>query len=280
VEYHKRFDDRVSIARYKYKSGHFGEFRIGMASLVEPWYYRNSNFQNWCTTQNSDMFTYIGCHYVDQVHMITGLLPVQVSVYGIIESYPNGNKGYLWTDGRVIWENDACLSVINGMGYPNAGPGGNSQGMWLFTQGIKDGGLIFHDDQYRGVKHSYIEKSTAPGETYYNEPSPDYFQLIERGQDGLIPVGYGYTSIEALVQAVLRVNGSHEEGENDENLKNRQKTIKTIDKEGFIATPANSYYNELVIEAARLSIQNGGRDVVIEYDASPRVRFKESSEYN
>src|SRR5260370_36442574 len=83
VEYHKRFDDRSLMARRKYREGLFGEFRLGAACLMEKWYYRHSNFQNWCTTENSDAFTYIGCHYVDLVHFITGLLPTRVIVYGI-----------------------------------------------------------------------------------------------------------------------------------------------------------------------------------------------------
>ncbi len=274
VEYHKRFDDRVGMARLKYRAGDFGEFRLGTATLIEPWYYRDSNFQNWCTVENSDMFTYIGCHYIDQVHMITGLLPVRISVYGIVEEYPNGNKGYLWTDARVIWENGACLTVLNGMGYPNVGPGGNSQGLWMFMQGKNDGGLLFHDDQYRGVKHSYITKSDEPGATYYNEPSPDYFKLIERGGRGLTPVGYGYRSIEGIVNSIFRVEEHARSFQGEENLKKRREMIKTIDDEGIIATPANSSFNELVIEAGRLSLLNDGRDVIIEYGEKPTVRFK------
>jgi D-galacturonate reductase len=274
IEYHKRFDDRVAITRQKYRDGYFGEFRLGMATLIEPWYYRDSNFQNWCTTENSDMFTYIGCHYVDQVHMITGLLPTQVSVYGSVEKYPNGNKGYLWTNARILWENGASLAVLNGMGYPNVGAGGNSQGIWLFTQGEKEGGIMFHDDQYRGIKHSYIKKGDDPGESFYNEPSPDYFKLINRGGEGLTPVGYGYRSIEGIVQAINRV-----ESKGNTDLDQRQKMIKRIDAEGIIATPANSAFNELVVEAGRMSILSGGRDVKIEYGDKPHVRFKELSEY-
>jgi len=280
TEYHKRFDDRVGIARMKYHNGDFGEFRLGVASLIEPWYYRDSNFQNWCTTENSDMFTYIGCHYVDQVHMITGLLPVQVSVYGSVEKYPNGNKGYLWTTARIIWDNDACLTVLNGMGYPNVGPGGNSQGIWLFTQGEHDGGLLFHDDQYRGVKHCYVKKGDDSGETFYNEPSPDYFKLIERGGKGLTPVGYGYRSFEALVEAVHRVESHALHYNGTAALKKRQEMLKIIDEEGIIATPANSSYNELVIEAGRMSILSGGLDVIVEYGESPHIHFKDISEYN
>lgn len=272
VEYHKRFDDRAMIARRRYRNGEFGEFKIGQAHLVEPWYYRHSNFQNWCTVKNSDAFSYVACHYIDLVSYITGLLPVEVSVYGIPEKYPNGNDGFLWTDGRVLWNNGACLDVVNGFGYPDAGPGGNTQGIVMHMQGKNDGGLISHSDQFRGVKHSVLDKGNDPDDKFYYETNPDYFQMVYRGGDGMTPVGYGYRSIEANCNAVVRVN---EAG----SVNNRKKTIKEIDKEGIVATPANSFYNELVMEAGRLSILNSGRDVVIEYGKNPKVRFKEVSEY-
>ena len=122
IEYHKRFDDRSLMARRKYRAGLFGEFKLGTACLLEKWYYRHSNFQNWMTTENSDAFTYIGCHYVDLVHFITGLLPVAVSVYGIPDSFPQRQGGFLWTDARVIWNNGACLNVQNALGFPDCGP--------------------------------------------------------------------------------------------------------------------------------------------------------------
>jgi predicted dehydrogenase len=243
VEYHKRFDDRSLMARRAYREGHCGEFRLGTACLLEKWYYRRSNFQNWMTAENSDAFTYIGCHYVDLVHFITGLLPVSVSVYGILERFPNLSQGYLWTDARVIWNNGACLNVQNALGFPDAAPGTNTQGMTLYCQDDFEGGLISHSDQYRGLKHSY----TKP--VAYLEPSPDYFQYVDLGGPGLVPVGYGYRSIEAIVNAAIRVN---REG---------PAALEEIDRAGIIATPANSSYNERVIEAARESILNGGRQV-------------------
>jgi hypothetical protein len=38
--------------------------------------------------------------------------------------------------------------------------------------------------------------------------------------------------------------------------------------DGVMATPANSRYTELVMEAGRLSILNGAREAVIDYDAA------------
>jgi predicted dehydrogenase len=243
VEYHKRFDDRSLMARRAYRDGRFGEFRLGTACLLEKWYYRDSNFQNWMTAENSDAFTYIGCHYVDLVHFITGLEPRSVSVYGILDRFPNGREGYLWTDARVIWSNGACLNVQNALGFPDAAPGSNTQGLTIYCTGAGEGAWLEHSDQYRGLRYCY----TAPAA--FAEPSPDYFQYVDLGGPGLTPVGYGYRSIEAIVTAAIRVN---EEG---------PQVLEEIDRAGIIATPANSSYNERVIEAARESIQSGGREV-------------------
>jgi predicted dehydrogenase len=244
VEYHKRFDDRSRMARRAYRAGRFGEFRLGTACLLEKWYYRHSNFQNWMTAENSDAFTYIGCHYVDLVHFITGLTPAAVSVYGIRDRFPNGREGYLWTDARVIWSNGACLNVQNALGFPDAAPGSNTQGLIMYCSGGDEGAWLEHSDQYRGLRYCY----TAPAA--FAEPSPDYFQYVETGGPGLTPVGYGYRSIEAIVLAAIAVESA-------------ERTLAEIDRAGIIATPANSSYNEKVIEAARESIQNGGKEVRI-----------------
>jgi predicted dehydrogenase len=259
VEYHKRLDDRSLMARRKYRAGEFGEFRLGSACLMEKWYYRHSNFQNWCTSENSDAFTYIGCHYVDLVHFITGLLPTSVSVYGVKDQYPNGKDGFLWTDARVVWTNGACLNVQNSLSFPDAAPGTNTQGLTIYCTGKTNGALIRHSDQYRGVEHVYTTRPQAPGGTLYAEPSPDYFQYVDLGHGGLTPVGYGYRSIEYLFRCCLRV----------ECTPDRRQAIRDIDREGIAATPANSRYNEQVVEAARQSILSGGGAVTIGSHAKP-----------
>jgi len=259
IEYHKRFDDRSLMARRKYRDGQFGEFRLGTACLLEKWYYRHSNFQNWMTVENSDAFTYIGCHYVDLVAFITGLLPVAVSLYGVVDKFPNGRDGYLWTDARVIWNNGACLNVQNALGFPDQAPGSNIQGMTLYCRSGDDGTLISHSDQYRGLKYSYTSKSGDPGATVYAEPSPDYFQYLDLGGPGLVPAGYGYRSVAHIIGECIRVEA--EGGD----LAGRQKLLREIDAAGVMATPANSSYNERVIEAGRKSIVERGREVEIQY---------------
>lgn len=267
IEYHKRYDDKNWLARKKYRAGDFGEFKLGHARLHEKWWYRDSNFQNWCTTEETDFFTYIGCHYVDLVAFITGLKPVAVSVHGIEDSFPNGNIGYLYTDARVIWENGAVLNVQNGIAYPNQATAGNDQGMRLYTKDDATGvgGFIDHSDNIRGADYCAIHPGADVGDNAHHQVNPDYFQMLERPDgDGLRPVGYGFRAIEQLVDSTRTVIAAGE---------SRSDVLKAIDSAGWHATPANSSYNELVVEAGRMSILNGGRRVNISYDPQPGVAF-------
>jgi hypothetical protein len=144
----------------------------------------------------------------------------------------------------------------------------------MYCRGEGKSGMLVHNDQYRGIEHCYVEKGSEPGDTYYAEPSPDYFKYVELGGEGLTPVGYGYRSIEYIVKNICKcIDTSAGVGEKQA-LARRQKLIRQFDDEGIMATPANSSYNELVTEAARLSIRNGGRDVEITYGKNARVDFR------
>jgi D-galacturonate reductase len=271
VEYHKRFDRRSLLARRQYRAGHFGEFRMGEAKLVEPYYYRSSNFQNWFTCEQTDPFVYVGCHYVDLVYFITGLRPVEVSVAGIKGRFPNGNEGYMWANGRVRFENGALLSVTNGLGYPDLGAGSNEQCLTMFCEGEGRSGLIKHNDQFRGVTHGYLEPLGAGG-SYFNFINPDFYRLVPREGEGAMPVGYGYDSVAAIIGRIRDLEEASAGVPPAAALKRRQELIRETDARGVIATPANSSINELVVEAARLSILADGRPARILYEgAHPRV---------
>jgi D-galacturonate reductase len=273
VEYHKRFDRRSLVARRDYRMGRFGRFMMGEAKLIEPYYYRRSNFQNWFTTANTDPFTYIGCHYVDLVYFITGLRPVEVSVAGVKGRFPNGNEGFLWSLGRVRWENGALLSVANGLGYPDLAAGSNDQGMLLYCEGEGGTGMIRHDDQDRGVDYAYLE-GIGPGGSHFNYVSPDYMRLVPWQGEGLRPVGYGYDSIEAIVEAARGVEAAGAGLPDDQALAARRAAARAVDEAGIIATPSNSDVNELVVEAARMSILADGRPAAISHGPVPRVELR------
>jgi len=270
IEYHKRFDYRSLIAKRSYERGDFGEFIMGEAKMIEPYFYRFSNFQRWFTADKTDPFVYVGCHYVDLVYFITGLKPVEVSVSGVKGKFPNGNKGYLWANGRVRYENGALLSVIDGLGYPDAGAGNNEQCLIMFCEGNGKTGMIKHNDQFRGVSHCYLEGLGCAG-SQFNYVNPDFCRLVPWEGPGYRPVGYGFDSVAAIVNTIHRIENEVASFSKDESLKKRRQTIKDVDKKGIIATPANSYVNELVIEAARMSILNDGDAVKIIYKDKPHI---------
>jgi predicted dehydrogenase len=272
VEYHKRFDRRSLMARKNYLSGDLGEFVIGEAKMIEPYYYRFSNFQNWFTTDFTDPFVYVGSHYVDQVYFITGLKPVEVSVSGVKGKFPNGNEAYMWANGRVRFENGALLSVTAGLGYPDEGAGPNEQGLSMFFEGSEKGAIFKHNDQFRGVEYSFI-KGRGPANKRFHYINPDFFQLIPWEGEGDKPIGYGPDSVMIHIKYMSQIEARvDKDPHNDHSL--RLKAIEAADKKGLMATPQNSYINELVHEAARLSIINDGDIALITYEPEPCVRLK------
>jgi len=274
IEYHKRFDRRALVARRQYAAGHFGEFRIGEAKMIEPYYYRHSNFQNWFTCDKTDPFVYVGCHYVDLVYFITGLRPTSLSVSGVKGRFPNGREGYLWSNARIRYENGALLSVTDGLGYPDDAAGSNDQGLLLYCEGPNSSGMIQHDDQDRGVRHSYLEGIGCAG-SKYNYVSPDFYRLVPwEGGEGSKPVGYGFDSVAANIEAMTRIETETTGMSEPEALTRRRSMIEEISKKGILATPANSSINELVVEAARLSILNEGAWAEIGYDPAPHVTLR------
>ncbi len=264
VEYHKRFDRRALLARKHYRSGDFGDFALGEAKLIEPYFYRHSNFQNWFTCENTDPFVYVGCHYVDLACFITGLRPVEVSVSGRKGRFPNGREGYLWSNGRVTFENGGILSVNNGLGYPDDAAGGNDQGMVMYFDGDDCAGLLDHDDHVRGVEYGF-SANIAKRFQYVN---PDFYRVVPWPGKGLKPVGYGYDSVAATLTEASRIE-AEVNTDPEHALEIRRRSIEEADTKGLIATPGNSSYNELVQEAARLSILNGGDVYRIDYNTDP-----------
>ena len=270
IEYHKRFDRRSLLARRHHELGHFGEFVMGEAKMIEPCFYRSSNFQNWFTCDKTDPFVYVGCHYVDLVQFITGLRPVGISVAGVKGNFPNGNEGYMWANGRVRYENGAILSVTDGLGYPDEGAGSNEQCLTMYFDGEGKTGMLKHNDQFRGISHSYLAGIGCAGATF-NYVNPDFYQLAPWEGDGYKPVGYGYESVAATITMIHRIETDVAGLSDAASLARRREHIAEADARGIIATPANSKTNELVVEAARASILDGGREYRISYGETPTV---------
>jgi hypothetical protein len=173
----------------------------------------------------------------------------------------------------VRYANGALLSVTDGLGYPDDGAGSNDQGLLMYCEGKNRTGMIQHDDQDRGVKHCYLE-GIGCGGSRYNYVSPDFYRIVPWEGPGYKPVGYGFASVAASIETMRRIEGATAGLTAPAALAKRREMIREVDRAGIIATPANSYINELVVEAARMSILAEGEWVNIVYEGKPHVELR------
>ena len=87
-------------------------------------------------------------------------------------------------------------------------------------------------------------------------------------------MGYGVESIVATASTVSRME-AEAAADPARSAEIRLANIDRVNDHGIIVTPANARYNELVQEAARLSLANNGDYAVIDWSGEePRVRLR------
>jgi hypothetical protein len=103
--------------------------------------------------------------------------------------------------------------------------------------------------------------------------SPDFYRLVPWEGAGYKPIGYGYESVAAITETIHRLESATVGLDPEAALAKRREMIHGVDAQGLIATPANSYINELVVEAARASILADAAPVRIVYGDHPHIEM-------
>ena len=80
-------------------------------------------------------------------------------------------------------------------------------------------------------------------------------------------------SVSATIKTICSIE-AEAESKPEKAHEIRLQRKEAVNRKGLIATPENSYINELVHEAARASILNDGDMVYIEHEPEPRIRMK------
>ncbi|MGA2632499.1 MAG: hypothetical protein ABSG54_20070, partial [Terriglobia bacterium] len=155
----------------------------------------------------------------------------------------------------------------------DAAAGSNDQGLIMYCEGKGQSGLIFHDDHQRGAAYSYLE-GIGPGGSKYNYVSPDFFRLVPWEGPGYKPIGYGYESVAGITMAIHRLECAAAGLGQEAAIAKRREILREVDAQGLLATPANSAINELVVEAARMSLLRDAAPVRIVYGDHPHVELK------
>lgn len=192
VEFHKRFDEQNLLVQRYVREGVIGVPRYLVVGYSQRIGIPLDVFRSWADRTN--IFQYLGVHYVDLVHFLTGVKPVRISAVG--------TRGVLDAKGIHTWDSVHATIVWS------TPPGGSSEFIsqmaigWIdpnstaamsdqrfFLVGSK--GRLDLDQTDRGV-------TLVTGSGAVEKPNP-YFSMMLPDGEALTFQGYGFKSIERFL---------------------------------------------------------------------------------
>lgn len=231
VEFHKRYDESNLYAKRVLDEGKIGELSYIQVDYSQKIKVPTEIFREWSSKTN--ILQYLGIHYIDLIHYLTGFMPSRVSAYGTknilvkksIDTYDSIHAFIEWT--HPLDKNKSFLSVINANWIDaNAGSAMSDQKIKF----IGTEGRLECDQKDRGIELVNENSGVQLINPYFSEylPGNDQFMALN---------GYGFKSIERFVLDVL----------------NLQKGVVSIEalneqrpsfKSGSIATLVSDYANK------------------------------------
>jgi len=210
-------------------------------------------FQNWMTTENSDAFTLyrLSLRRSGPLHQQPRAHRLEASTE--FRTASEWQRGFLWTDARVSGITAPVSMCQNALSFPDAAPGGNTQGLIMYCKGETGGALVRLGSIPRPEVFVHAKNPTTPARPSTLSRAP-IFPVRRSRWPRSRAVGYGYRSVEHIIQNCIR----HGIGESIARWTGSECLPKSTLPASW-RTPNNSSYNEQVIEAARESILNGER---------------------
>ncbi len=241
TDYHKRHDKAVRAAKYKFSKGELGEMLCGHAWIEERREMPLKYFALWAAESSS--FEYIGCHYVDAYHFITGLTPKRVAGFAQAKLLPKlGKKAKDAGQAIVEWEDGSVLYVQTSWVLPESNPNLTNQGLQL--TGTEGEYRADHADR----NSNFVTQSG--GVQRYN---PHFFKPYNDWDDPAKTSWVGYGG-ESILQPLEDIRKLHAAGPSA-----RPAMLEQLEKTRPL--PTQALIGTAVNEAFRLSVQNGSRFV-------------------
>jgi predicted dehydrogenase len=240
VEFHKRFDEANLRIKKLLRGGAIGDVSYVLVEFSQRRTIPLQFFKAWAARSN--IFQYLGVHYVDMIYFCTGARPRRVLA--------TGQKNLLAARGIDTW--DAVQAVIewdsNGKRFvshlltnwidPATSSSISDQKIkWIGTEG-----RIESDQKDRGL--SIVSESG--GVQHIN---PYFSEFLPDANDGLEFRGYGFASIQQFLRDVAALRAG-------------DATVESLDQAR--ATFAQARVSTAVIEAANKSLAKGGEWVAID----------------
>jgi len=249
TEYHKRRDRAVRALRHRFRKGDLGEPLYGHAWIEEPKYMPLDKFKLWA--ERSSPFEYIGTHYADVYHYVTGLLPKRVVAFGQKKYLPKtGSKAYDANQAVVEWEDGSAFWIQTSWVCPDDNAKMTQQGMMF--QGTKGEYKSDHAD-----RNCYFVTDDG-GFEHYN---PNFMKPFD---DWDLPgvtdwQGYGYESNSTGIRDKVKILAATAGKSPDEKAAARKKLLDEWGRTACRALPREALIGVAINEAVRLSVDSGSR---------------------
>lgn len=236
VEFHKRFDEQNLVVRKMLQEGRLGRPLYMVVSYSQRIGIPLETFRGWAPRTN--IFQYLGVHYVDLIYFLTGLTPVRVSAIG--------TRGVLDARGVHTWDSVHATIVWR--------RGGSSDQMvtqlaigWVDppgTSALSDQRFLLVGSEGRmdlDQKDRGVTLVTAAGGVESVNP---YFSMVLNDPND-VPAfqGYGFRSIERYLLDVADVIAQRVSAQSLE-------TTRPSLQQALVST--------CVIEAVNQSLERGG----------------------
>ncbi|TAF35224.1 MAG: gfo/Idh/MocA family oxidoreductase [Cytophagales bacterium] len=237
VEFHKRFDEGNLLAKRM-----IAEDRLGTVSYIGVDYSQRITipteiFQNWAAQSN--IFQYLGIHYVDQIYFLTDYLPKRVCAIGSQNALKElGVAGYDSVHVMSEWYHPQTLQKLVAVFNTNwIDPRTSTSMSDQKYRIIGSKGRLDLDQKNRGVEFASHTEGVLSINPYFSEYMPSLDGHYDFG-------GYGYKSIAQFVVDV-----------EDLVLKKQQ----LADMEGWRATFKSCLPATKLVEGANLSLAQNGK---------------------
>ena len=233
VEFHKRYDEANLYTKKVISENGVGDVLYYNVDYSQKISIPTLIFKDWVSHTN--IFQYLGVHYIDLFYFMTGFIPVKVMAYGTsgvlkakgIDSYDSIHATVIWKDSsgkesisilNISWVDPNCTSAMSDQKYKIVGTEGR----------------IENDHKNRGIE-------LVSSKVNIQHPNP-YFSEYMLNADGTYDfVGYGHKSIR---QFVLDVKSVIKDGVSVESFEKIRPTFK------------QSLVSTYIIESVNKSVKN------------------------
>lgn len=190
VDMHKRFDpDHLAIRDEIAKR--IGTPLYGRAVLEEPLSISTEVFRAWA--EQSDPFSYVGCHWTDLFVAYFGVKPVSLYAIGQKEKLRKdfGMDAFDAVQVKVLFDNGMAIDFINNWITPDDFEAPVNQESAL----VGTEGAVESDSQYRGFRYTIAGGGTRTQNNHFTRDVP-------REDGSLAYVGYG---VDSLIVGIAKV---------------------------------------------------------------------------